>query len=517
MDRLCNIVTCGDVDSGKSTLFGRLLYNTNNIYEDQLADIENASKKYSAYNRFEYGLLFDGLLEERKQQITIDTAHRYFHLAGVRFHLLDCPGHPQYTHNFVISAAIADIAVLVVDSTKGLMPQTLVHYDICKTFKIKKVIIAITKTDLVELDKLNELENKIKAKTEDCIIVKTSAIENTNMDSFEQTLYKCATEITDDNSNFALCVQAVKRQEDRRLIQGISYGKLDKSKDVVVFPSNIVCQITKAENETYCLDREVDISRGFIITDLRLERSDALEGSFIKFKSDFSNTDLIFKYGTSVSKIKSVNKNRLELYENIYHSNIETFKDLGYGLVIDNKTKLNVGVFIISGKNKNISQNHCYWFTGFSGSGKTTLAKKFIQNFAVKPIMLDGDDIRRTINYDLTISDEDRDTNVKKIANLANLFIEQGFNVIVSCISKDLRQREYAKNLLKGAYVEIFIEADEETRKSRDTKGLYKHNIKPLNNYEKSPWEYFTINTNNATVDKSYTELLEKLDNKGLI
>ena len=193
MKRICNIVTCGDVDSGKSTLFGRLLYNTNNVYEDAKRDVEKASKKYSKNNRLEYGLLLDGLQDERQQQITIDIAHRYFNIKNTRFHLLDCPGHSQYTHNFVIAAAEADIAVLIIDSTKGIMPQTLINLELCKLLQVKNLIIAITKIDLSRASKVNDIESKILHTITDFAnyrIIKTSAIKNINVDILANILYK---------------------------------------------------------------------------------------------------------------------------------------------------------------------------------------------------------------------------------------------------------------------------------------------------------------------------------------
>lgn len=108
-------------------------------------------------------------------------------------------------------------------------------------------------------------------------------------------------------------------------------------------------------------------------------------------------------------------------------------------MLIDEESKLNIGLFVFQ-NNKILNKHYCYWLTGYSGSGKTTLAQNLIEQFIVKPILLDGDAIRKTINYDLTLSDSDRDENVKKITNLAKLLIQQGFNVVVACISKDLNE-----------------------------------------------------------------------------
>ena len=366
MTKICKIVTCGDVDSGKSTLLGRLLYNTNNIYDDQLADIEKYSKKYSLDNRFEYGLLFDGLLEERKQQITIDVAHRFFNLKDKRFHLFDCPGHAQYTHNFVIAAAEADIAILVIDSTKGLMPQTLVHLEICKLFKIKKIILAITKIDLVNETILNLLENSINNNLCDVeyTIFKTSAIENINIDCFAEFLYNESLKINQNLNKFALCVQSVKKLGEKRLYQGISFGNLQNN-SITIYPTKINCNIyqEKGTVDIFSLDKKVDISRGYVFANFELKNSSKINGRFIKFNNKISNSNLLFKYGTLLTKVKHLKEESLELYEPIDFCNINEFKNLGYGLLIDEVTKLNVGIFIIQDNNETKSKNYCYWLT----------------------------------------------------------------------------------------------------------------------------------------------------------
>lgn len=513
--KLCNIITAGDVDSGKSTLLGRLLYNTGNIYEDQLDDMKRASEKYSADGRLEYGLLFDGLLEERRQQITIDIAHRFFNIRDTRFHLFDCPGHQQYTSNFVIAAAEAQIAILVVDSTKGLMPQTFVHYNICKLFRLKKVIFVITKIDLSTPSDVSKLQKEIQEHFSDVNpdILQTSAIENTNMDNFAEYIYNVSREITDaETDKFALCVQSVKLINRIRYIQGISFGTY-RPTEMYVYPSNIKCRLTPVPDgvDVYTMAENIDISRGFIISDVPMSQDTKINGNFINFSSDNDLSDLIFKYGTQTYKIKNITSTSMELEQPINFCNIQDFKQLGFGIIIDNKSKLNIGIFIIN-SNKKQAKNKCYWFTGLSGSGKSTLANKFKDYFPIKPVILDGDEIRQTINYDLTLSQQDRDTNVKKIANLANLLLAQGFNVIVACISKDAHQREYAKQLMGDSYIEIFVESNSQTRKNRDTKGLYKNNIVPLSNYEPSNYSYITINTDSETADQSYARLINALE-----
>ena len=158
MNKVFNLICCGSVDDGKSTLIGRILFDTNNVKKDQLEDALRASRRNGS-KELEYSMLLDGLLSEREQQITIDSAHRFFDYEDVRFHILDCPGHEQYTKNMAIAAACADAAILVIDVTKGISPQTLRHLEICKLLNVKKVCCCLTKIDL--LDDVTDRNNQI--------------------------------------------------------------------------------------------------------------------------------------------------------------------------------------------------------------------------------------------------------------------------------------------------------------------------------------------------------------------
>lgn len=129
MDTIVKILFCGDVDSGKSTLVGQILTRTDNVKEDQMEDARKASEKYS--DKFEYAMLLDGLKDERQQNITIDVAHRYMNYKNYRFHILDCPGHVQYTKNMAVAAAQAEMAIIVIDAIKQkITQQTLTHINI---------------------------------------------------------------------------------------------------------------------------------------------------------------------------------------------------------------------------------------------------------------------------------------------------------------------------------------------------------------------------------------------------
>ena len=148
---LLRFLTCGSVDDGKSTLIGRLLYDSKMIYEDQLAKIEKESAVHGTTGGgFDPALLTDGLKEEREQGITIDVAYRYFSTARRKFIIADTPGHVQYTRNMATGASTADLAIILVDARKGVLEQTRRHSFIASLLGIKHVLVAVNKMDLVE-------------------------------------------------------------------------------------------------------------------------------------------------------------------------------------------------------------------------------------------------------------------------------------------------------------------------------------------------------------------------------
>ncbi len=148
---LLRFITCGSVDDGKSTLIGRLLYDSNMIYEDQLASLEQDSKIHGTTGGdFDPALLTDGLKAEREQGITIDVAYRYFSTAKRKFIIADTPGHEQYTRNMATGASTADLAIILVDARHGVMTQTRRHSFITSLLGIKHVLVAINKMDLVD-------------------------------------------------------------------------------------------------------------------------------------------------------------------------------------------------------------------------------------------------------------------------------------------------------------------------------------------------------------------------------
>ncbi|WGS43943.1 sulfate adenylyltransferase subunit CysN [Burkholderia sp. JSH-S8] len=151
---LLRFITCGSVDDGKSTLIGRLLYESNLLFDDQLAQLEADSRKVGTQGgELDFALLVDGLSAEREQGITIDVAYRFFATARRKFIVADTPGHEQYTRNMITGASTADLAVILIDARKGVLTQTRRHSHLAALIGIKRVVLAINKMDLVDYDR----------------------------------------------------------------------------------------------------------------------------------------------------------------------------------------------------------------------------------------------------------------------------------------------------------------------------------------------------------------------------
>src|SRR5215469_861395 len=148
---LLRFSTAGSVDDGKSTLIGRLLYDSRNVYEDQIRSVAKASVNRSA-GPIDFSLLTDGLRAEREQGITIDVAYRYFATARRKFIIADTPGHEQYTRNMATGASTAELAIILIDARKGLLPQSRRHAYLASLLGLPQLVVAVNKMDLVGYD-----------------------------------------------------------------------------------------------------------------------------------------------------------------------------------------------------------------------------------------------------------------------------------------------------------------------------------------------------------------------------
>ncbi|MGR4875746.1 sulfate adenylyltransferase subunit CysN [Pseudoxanthomonas sp. LARHCG66] len=297
---LLRFITCGSVDDGKSTLIGRLLYDSKRLFDDQLAALEKDSRKHGTQGeRIDYALLLDGLAAEREQGITIDVAYRYFDTDKRKFIVADCPGHEQYTRNMATGASTADLAVVLVDARKGLLTQTHRHSYIVSLLGIRHVVLAVNKMDLVDFDQAvferiaadyRALAQRLGIASITCIPL--SALEGDNLSTRSvrtpwytgpallEHLESVQVDAHDTGAGLRLPVQWVNRphQNFRGYAGTIAAGEVKPGDEVVVLPSarrSRIEQVLGPDGEvatahagqavTLTLADEIDISRGDVI------------------------------------------------------------------------------------------------------------------------------------------------------------------------------------------------------------------------------------------------------------
>jgi bifunctional enzyme CysN/CysC len=340
---LLKFITCGSVDDGKSTLIGRLLYDAGQIYDDQLDALDDASKKFgtTGENR-DFALLVDGLAAEREQGITIDVAYRYFRTKKRAFIVADTPGHEQYTRNMATGASSADVAIILIDARKGVLPQTRRHALIVSMLGVKKIALAINKMDLVNydqaiFDKINRdfyaLSNKLKFEEVRAIPISAPNGENVatsganNMPWYNGPhLLQYLEEVnvtSHSKAPFRFPVQWVNRPDlNFRGFSGFvssgsvkigdtirvsSSGETAKVAKIVTYDGEIETAI-EGQAPTICLDKEIDVSRGDVLTlsldHLRPKNHFRANVFWMSNSPSLYNKEYIFQQATSKSFAK---------------------------------------------------------------------------------------------------------------------------------------------------------------------------------------------------------------------
>lgn len=346
MKGLLKFITCGSVDDGKSTLIGHILYDAKLIYADQEKALELDSKVGSRSGDIDYSLLLDGLMAEREQGITIDVAYRYFTTDNRSFIVADTPGHEEYTRNMAVGASFADLAVILIDASQGVLVQTRRHARICKLMGIRHFVFAVNKMDLVKYSKsrfdeivkqIEELKNELLL--DDIYIIPLSATEGDNITvksenipwyngvPLLQYLETVDVDSSEEEEGFYLPVQRVCRPDHTfRGFQGqIESGSISIGDEIVTLPSNEKAHVKqilmtdkdvktafKGQPVTITLDKEVDVSRGCVITkDTNLASYQELTASILWMDDEqlTAGKDYLVKLGTKtisgiVSEIK---------------------------------------------------------------------------------------------------------------------------------------------------------------------------------------------------------------------
>jgi bifunctional enzyme CysN/CysC len=603
---LLRFITCGSVDEGKSTLIGRLLFESQQIPEDQIAALKRDSRRFGTQgDSIDFALLVDGLSAEREQGITIDVAYRYFSSSRRSFIVADTPGHEQYTRNMATGASTADLAVLLVDARTGLTVQTRRHAYLVSLMGLKHVVLAINKMDLLGYDeqRYRTIESDFARYArqlgfETLVAIPMSALRGDNV-----TTRSSATPWHDGPSliehldtidirrppqaGSVFPVQSVSRPNaDFRGYAGtLAAGELKLGDTLRVAQSGQIAKIsrivtgdgdlssaTAGDAITLCLDREIDISRGDVVSraDLPIETTDQFEATLVwlheetglasrrydlKLASQWTGASITaIKHRINVNTLAEEPARKLELND-ITVCNIATTqplafepysnsRELGGFILVDRYTHATVAAGLIRHSLRRAQNVHrqslsidrqaretlnghagkVLWFTGLSGSGKSTIANALeveLHGRGLHTYILDGDNIRQGLNRDLGFTDTDRVENIRRIAEVAKLMMDAGLIVMTSFISPFRRERDLARELIgTDNFIEVFVDTPLEVCEQRDVKGLYRKaregkipNMTGVNSpYEAPLAADITLRTQETPLAESVRVLRERLE-----
>ena len=554
-------ITCGSVDDGKSTLIGRLLYESKLVFQDQLDRVEADSKRHGTQGgALDLALLVDGLQAEREQGITIDVAYRTFSTGKRSFIVADTPGHEQYTRNMATGASTADLAIVLIDARKGVMPQTRRHTTILALLGIRHVILAVNKMDLVgwsrtvhegitgvycrfakQLDVTNVTSIPVSALTGGNVIKPSVEMGWYHGPTLLQALETADVATDRERAPFRMSVQWVNRPDAgfRGFAGTIASGLVRPGDPVLICPAqkpSTVSRIVTADGDLACarpgqavtltLADDVDVSRGDVIASPTKPpgRSDQFAGHLIwmhenamlpqrpyllKIGTHVAGAQVTaLKYKLNVESLERVAAKTLALNDIAYcNINLDRqiafdpyreLKETGGFILIDRYTHTTVGAgmidfalrrasnltrhaFTVDKPARSVQKNQkacVLWFTGLSGSGKSTTANAVEQRLYVlgrHSYVLDGDNLRHGLTEDLGFTAADRVENVRRIAEVAKLFVDAGLIVLVSVISPFRDERQMARRMMEeGEFVEVFVDAPLEVCERRDPKGLYR-------------------------------------------
>ncbi len=605
MGGLLKFITCGSVDDGKSTLIGHMLYDAKLIFADQERALELDSRMGSREGEIDYSLLLDGLMAEREQGITIDVAYRYFTTENRSFIVADTPGHEQYTRNMAVGASFADLAVILIDASKGILTQTRRHARICALMGIRYFVFAVNKMDLVHYsqDIFQGLEKEILKLAVDlklgCVsVMPVSATEGDNVTlksshmqwyqgkTLLQYLENVDVECENSASGFVLPVQRVCRPNHTfRGFQGqVESGAVRPGDEVLALPgrekaavkSILVAgreagQAQKGQAVTVSLDREIDISRGCVLTkDVELSVGRMFMATML-WMDDVPLTqgkNFLLKIGTkmvpaSVMNIKysmdihtgdhlaatKLYKNEIGVcdiaaVEEVVFDTFQNHNGVGCFILIDRMTNMTSACGVVEHSLRR-SENIVWqklditreiragkmgqspvtlWFTGLSGSGKSALANEVEKRLSAGgryTMLLDGDNVRLGLNKNLGFKAEDRIENIRRIAEVAKLMNDAGLIVLTAFISPFADDRRRAREIIgEGSFVEIYVSTPLQECERRDVKGLYKKaRDGKLPNFTgiSSPYEApesadITVDTSRLSLEASADHIIKELE-----
>ena len=609
---LLRFLTCGSVDDGKSTLIGRLLYDSKLIFEDTLVTLERDSKRHgTAGEDIDFALLVDGLEAERQQGITIDVAYRFFTTKKRSFIVADTPGHEQYTRNMATGASNCDVAIILIDARKGVLTQTKRHSYICSLLGVKHVVLAVNKIDLMNYDEdvFDRIVSDYRAFAQTLGFLSLTPIpmsarfgDNVTIRSERMPWYPGPTliehleeiDVASDRAAqpFRFPVQWVNRPDlDFRGFSGTIVGGSVRPGDKIVVAASgktsTVERIVTYDGDlayaeagdavTLTLADEVDIARGDLLAqpDARPEVADQFAANLLWMAEEpmLPGRQYLMRIGTQyvptrvtalkhkidVDTLEHLAGRTLALNEigvcnfasttQVAFDPYDESRDTGAFILIDRYTNATVGAGMISFGLRRASNIHRHaalvsraeretlnghkpavlWFTGLSGSGKSTIAnlvERQLYQMGVRTFLLDGDNVRHGLNRDLGFADADRVENIRRVGEVAKLFVEAGLVVICSFISPFRAERRMLRELLpEGDFIEIFVDTPLEDCIQRDPKGLYAKALKgEIANFTgvTSPYETpqnpeLTLPTNTLSPPQAAENVLQLLKDRSVV
>ena len=574
--QLLRFSTAGSVDDGKSTLIGRLLYDTKSIFEDQMEAVVSASRRRGE-EEVNLALLTDGLRAEREQNITIDVAYRYFATPRRRFIVADTPGHVQYTRNMVTGASTAELAIILIDARNGVLTQSKRHGFISSLLGIPHIVVAVNKMDLVgwseevyESIAGEYIEFAERLRVDDLTCIPISALRGDNvveksaaMPWYEGSALLHHLEHVNVGAHrnlmdFRFPVQYVIRpdQDYRGYAGRVASGSIRPGEEIMVLPSGkrsrvlsvdvsdgIVDEASAGDAVALTMEDELDISRGdMIVRPLNLPSVGQELDTTICWMSEERmrpGTQYWLRHTTrevqaSVSRVvyridvDTMHRDHVDGFElndigriqittasPVFFDRYRLNRETGGFILIDPHTNDTVAAGMIRGpvrheedlpgdgtaegqaerrvspdvvweswnitmverQERNRHQGAVLWFTGLPASGKSTIARaveRKLFDLGCQTMLLDGDQMRHGLNGDLRFTPDDRRENIRRVGEVAALFMRQGCLTLCAFVSPFKEDRDRSRSLApEGRFIEVFVDTPLAECERRDPKGLY--------------------------------------------
>ncbi len=541
------VVFVGHVDHGKSTLIGRILHDTGSLPEGKVDEITKASAAEGM--EFEFAFLLDALLEEQKQNVTIDTTEIPFRTARRRYAIIDAPGHKEFLKNMITGASRADAAILVISADEGVREQSRRHAYLLSMLGVKHVIVVVNKMDLVDYSekRFREIEQEYRKFLSELgldarTFIPASAKEGENVARASMKMkWYCAASVLE-----ALDLLGP-QERDIDLPLRFCVQDVYERGYVASHANETPIEANRFHADLFWIVRE-PLRVGHLYN-LRLATQDVkcevvsiervMDSSTLESKSD----------GREQLERNEIGRLTIQTRGRLVIDNHERIPNLGRFVIIDDGQICGGGT-IFGGvytdrtvtKSKNIfwtegkitvharatrsgHRGAVIWLTGLSGAGKSTIAQALERELfqrAMHTYVLDGDNIRHGLNSNLGFSPDDRVENIRRVSEVAKLMADSGTVVITAFISPYRMDRSRAREIaLEGnaEFIEVFVDAPLAVCERRDPKNLYKKaragQIREFTGID-APYEApedpeIVVHTDRQSVDESVATILEQL------